>query len=206
MVPPTGTFALDRAHTFVGFSAQHLVVGRVRGRFEVVQGTINIADDPSASAVEATIETASLTTLNRARDGDLRSARYLDVEQYPTMTFSSTATRELPAGAWLVVGDLSLHGVTRPVELTVHFGGAVNDANGIGIAFHAQATITRHDFGLTYELLNEAGDLLVRRDVAIDIDAEARKNCDSHGPPGRAGSDPPLTRQSRGRPGRSNEV
>jgi polyisoprenoid-binding protein YceI len=103
LVPPAGTFTLDPAHTFVGFSAQHLVVGRVRGRFETVQGTINVADDPSASTVEATIDTGSLTTLNPVRDEDLRSARYLDVEQYPTMTYTSTATSELPAGAWLVV-------------------------------------------------------------------------------------------------------
>lgn len=174
LVPAAGTFDLDPAHTFVGFSAQHLVVGRVRGRFQGVQGTVTVAEDPSASTVEASIETASITTLNPMRDDDLRSEHYLDVERYPAMTYRSTATTELTAGAWLVAGDLTLHGVTRPVELTVRFAGAVTDPFGNArIAFHAYGCITRREFGLTYELIKEAGSLLVGKDVAIDIDAEA---------------------------------
>lgn len=174
LVPPVGTFDLDPAHTFVGFSAQHLVVGRVRGRFEVVQGIVTVGEDPSASTIEVSIETASITTLNPTRDDDLRSQHYLDVERYPMMTYRSTATSELTAGAWLVTGELTLHGVTRPVALTVRFGGAVTDSSGnIRVAFHAHGAITRHDFGLTYELVKEAGGLLVGKDIAIDIDAEA---------------------------------
>lgn len=90
------------------------------------------------------------------------------------MTYHGTAVCELTAGAWLVTGDLTLHGVTRPVELTVRVGGVVTDAYGnVRIAFHAHGSITRHDFGLNYELTKEAGGLLVGRDIAIDIDAEA---------------------------------
>lgn len=174
LVPPAGGFEIDPVHTFVGFSAQHLVVGRVRGRFEAVRGTILVAEDLPSSTVVVEIDTASITTQNQVRDDDLRSAHYLDVEQFPTMTFRSTTTRELPAGEWLVVGDLALHGVTRPVELTVRFGGSVTDAYGNArLAFHARGSLTRHDFGLTYELLKEAGGLLAGRDVALDIDAEA---------------------------------
>jgi len=174
LVPPVGTFQLDPVHTFVCFSAQHLVVGRVRGRFESVQGAVTVAEDPSASTVEASIESSSITTLNSTRDDDLRSEHYLDVKRYPTVTYRSTAVTELTAGGWLVTGDLTLHGVTRPVELTVRFAGAVTDAYGnVRVAFHAHGSITRHDFGLTYELLKEAGGLLVGRDIAIDIDAEA---------------------------------
>ena len=95
-----------------------------------MQGTVTVAEDPSASTVEASIETASITTLNPMRDDDLRSEHYLDVERYPAMTYRSTATTELTAGAWLVAGDLTLHGVTRPVELTVRFAGAVTDPFG----------------------------------------------------------------------------
>lgn len=174
LVPPVGKFDIDPVHTFVGFSAQHIVVGRVRGRFEKVSGTIEIAEDLTASTVEVGIEAASITTLNPTRDADLRSEHYLDVERFPTVSFSSTSVREQTAGAWSVTGDLSLHGVTRPVELTVRFGGAVTDAYGNArIAFHAQGSITRHEFGLKYELLKEAGGLLVGRDITIDIDAEA---------------------------------
>lgn len=174
LAPPVGKFDLDPVHTFVGFSAQHLVVGRVHGRFEAVQGTITVAEDPSASTVEVSIDTTSINTLMPVRDDDLRSAHYLDVERYPTMTYRSTATTELTAGKQLVTGDLTLHGVTRPVALTVRFGGAVTDPSGNSrVAFHADGSITRHDFGFTYELLKEAGGLLVGNDIAIEIDAEA---------------------------------
>jgi polyisoprenoid-binding protein YceI len=174
LAPPVGTFELDPVHTFVAFSAQHLVVGRVRGRFEVVQGTIVVADDLRDSSAVVSVETASLTTLNPMRDDDVRSEHYLDVEHYPTMTYRSTSALESTAGVWRITGDLTLHGVTRPVELTVRFGGAVTDASGnIRIAFHADASITRRDFGLTYELLKEAGGMLVGKDIAIEIDAEA---------------------------------
>jgi polyisoprenoid-binding protein YceI len=174
LAPPVGTFELDPVHTFVAFRAQHLVVGRVRGRFEVVQGTIVVADDLRDSSVVVSIDTASLTTLNPIRDDDVRSEHYLDVERYPTMTYRSTSASESTAGVWQITGDLTLHGVTRPAELTVRFGGAVTDASGnIRIAFHADASITRRDFGLTYELLKEAGGMLVGKDIAIEIDAEA---------------------------------
>lgn len=174
LVPPVGTFALDPAHTFVGFIAQHLVVGRVRGRFESVQGSITVAEDPADSTVAVEVVTASVATLNSARDDDLRSDHFLDVARYPTMVYSSTTLRELPAGDWLLTGDLTLRGVTRPVELTVRFGGAATDDYGNArIAFHAAGSITRSDFGLNYELVKEAGGLLVGRDVTLDIDAEA---------------------------------
>jgi polyisoprenoid-binding protein YceI len=174
LAPPVGIFALDPEHTFVAFSAQHLVVGRVRCRFEAVQGTIVVADDLTESSVKVRIETASVTTLNRMRDDDVRSEHYLDAGHYPVMTYRSTAASEMTAGVWQISGDLALHGVTRPVELTVRFGGAVTDASGnIRVAFHADGAITRRDFGLTYELLKEAGGLLVGKDTAIDIDAEA---------------------------------
>jgi polyisoprenoid-binding protein YceI len=174
LVPPVGTFDLDPAHTFVGFTAQHLVVGRVRGRFESVKGSVTVAEDPSASTVEVVVDTASINTLNAIRDDDLRSERYLEVERYPTMTYRSTATTELSSGSWLVSGELTLHGVTRPLDLTVRYGGAVTDPYGNSrVAFRTHTAITRHEFGLTFELVKEAGGLLVGRDVAIEIDAEA---------------------------------
>lgn len=105
LVPPVGTFEIDPVHAFVGFSAQHLVAGRVRGHFEAVRGTVTVTEDPSASTVEASIEAASITTLNSTRDDDLRSEHYLDVKRYPTVTYRITATCELTADAWLVTGD-----------------------------------------------------------------------------------------------------
>jgi polyisoprenoid-binding protein YceI len=173
LVPAVGVYEVDPVHTFVGFSAQHLVVGRVRGRFEEVSGTVTIAEDPSGSRLEVVVQTASINTMVAMRDQDLRSERYLDVAHHPTMTYRSTRVTQTPAAGWLVIGDLTLQGVTRPVELMVRFGGGVTDPFGnVRLGFHASGSITRSDFGLTFELLKEAGGLLVGKDVTLDIDAE----------------------------------
>ena len=96
LVPPAGEFHLDPVHTFVSFTVQHLIVGRVRGRFETVRGTVTVAEDISASTLEVSIDAASLTTLNPIRDADLRSEHFLDVERYPTSTYRSTTVSALP--------------------------------------------------------------------------------------------------------------
>ena len=174
LVPVAGTYEIDPVHTFVSFRAQHLVVGSVRGRFEGVSGSIVVADDPLASALDVTIEASSLTTLHPGRDADLRSSRFLDVASHATLTYRSTAISPLPGGRWLVDGVLAVRGVSRPTALVVDVGGAVLDSTGTPrVAFHAVATLTRLDFGLTTELAKEAGTDLAARDVAIDIDVEA---------------------------------
>ena len=174
LVPAVGSYEVDPTHTFVTFSAQHLVIGRVGGRFGAVSGTITIADDPSASTIEAKVESASVNTLVAMRDDDLRSERYLNVTAHPAMTYRSTSISQVPGGVWHVTGDLTLLGITRPLELAAHFGGATIDPWGnVRIAVHAAGSITRRDFGLTYELLREAGGLPVRNDISIEIDVEA---------------------------------
>jgi polyisoprenoid-binding protein YceI len=176
LAPPGGEYALDPVHTFVAFSAQHLIVGRVRGRFETVSGVITVGDDPMATSVEVTVETASVNTMTAARDNDLRSERFLDVATFPTMTYRSTGVTEMPSGVWLVRGDLTLRGITRPMELTTRFEGSLTDPSGKArVAFRARGSITRGDFGLTTELLKEAGGLLVGNDITLEIDAEAAR-------------------------------
>lgn len=174
LVPLTGNYIFDPVHTFFGFSAQHLVVGRVRGRFDAIEGRLMIAEDLLASKVEVTVESASLNTLMPMRDEDLRSARYLDVVTYPKITFRNSAITELADGRWGVHGDLTIRDVSKPIELLVHFRGATVDAAGrMRIAFNASGSIARKDFGLTSELLTEAGSLLVGRDISLDLDIEA---------------------------------
>jgi len=173
LVPRAGVYTVDPVHTFVGFTAQHLVVGRVRGRFERVAGTLTIADEPTASSLDVTVETASISTLSAARDDDLRSARFLDADAHPTMAYRSTAVVERPRGEWRVLGELTLRGITKPVPLTVRFAGSITDSWGKArAAFHASGTITRSDFGLLAELKKEAGSMLIGDDIAIDIEAE----------------------------------
>lgn len=173
LAPLPGTYDVDPVHTFVGFRAQHLIVGRVRGRFESVAGSVTIGDDPLESTLEVRVDAASIHTLMPLRDDDLRSERYLDVEHHPQLTYRSTNVTEQPAGRWLVTGDLSVRGVTRPVELVVCFGGATADPFGNQrLAFRACGTISRKDFGLTHELEKESGGLTIAGDVDLDIDAE----------------------------------
>jgi polyisoprenoid-binding protein YceI len=174
LAPPAGVYKLDPVHTFVTFSVQHLIIGRVRGRFDAVEGTITVGEDPLVTAVEVSVETRSVNTMTAARDDDLRSERFLDVAKYPTMTYRSAGVTAVPGGAWLVKGDLTLRGVTRPVELLARFEGSLTDPYGNArVAFHARGSITRTDFGLTTELLKEAGGLLVGKDIILEIDAEA---------------------------------
>ena len=173
VVPLPGTYQIDPVHTFVGFRAQHLVVGRVGGRFDGVSGSATIAEDVLASTLAVSIESASIHTMLPMRDEDLRSSRYLDVDNHPAMTFRSTGISEMPAGRWSVAGQLTVRGITRPIELVVRFGGAVADPFGNErLAFEARGSISRRDFELTHELEKESGGLTIVRDVDISVDAE----------------------------------
>jgi polyisoprenoid-binding protein YceI len=174
LVPPPGTFEIDPVHTFVTFRAQHLVIGRVQGRFETVSGGVTVDESVLDSHVEVVIDAASITTQFPMRDDDLRSSNFLDVANYPDLTFRSTGITELPSGKWSIAGDLSIKGVTVATELLVEFNGAVPDPFGnLRVGFHATATISRRDFGLVHQLEDHSGSLHVARDVTIEIDAEA---------------------------------
>jgi len=174
LVPPTGIFEIDPVHTFVTFRAQHLIVGRVQGRFETVSGTVTVDENVLDSHVEVVIDAASVATQFPMRDDDLRSSNFLDVASYPNLTFESTGITELPSGQWSITGDLTIKGVTVATALTVEFGGAVADPFGnLRLGFHATTTISRRDFGILHQLEDHSGSLHVARDVTIEIDAEA---------------------------------
>jgi polyisoprenoid-binding protein YceI len=174
LIPPTGVFEIDPVHTFTSFRAQHLIVGRVQGRFENVSGAITVVDNVLDSHVEVAIDAASITTHMPMRDDDLRSSNFLDVANYPNLTFRSTGITELPSGKWSITGDLTIKGMTVATELIVEFNGAVPDPFGnLRVGFHATTTISRRDFDLVHDLENHTGSLHVARDVTIEIDAEA---------------------------------
>lgn len=174
LVPPPGTFELDPVHTFVTFRAQHLIVGRVQGRFEAVSGAVTVEENVLDSHVEVVIDAASIATHMAIRDDDLRSSNFLDVASYPSLTFRSTGITELPSGQWSITGDLVIKGVAVATEMIVEFNGAVSDPFGnLRVGFHAATTISRRDFGLLHDLENHSGSLFVARDVSIEIDAEA---------------------------------
>lgn len=167
----TGTWNLDAAHSDVDFVVRHAGISKVRGSFEAVEGALVVADDFAASTVEVTVDVASITTKNKGRDEHLRGADFFDVAQFPTMTFRSTEVRGT-AEDFVVAGELTLHGVTRPVELKAELGGQDVDAFGMTrVGFEATGEISRKDFGLTWNAATEAGGLMVSDKVKLEIGA-----------------------------------
>jgi polyisoprenoid-binding protein YceI len=173
-VPVAGTYTLDASHSDVGFSVRHLMVSKTKGRFSDVSGTVVIAEDPLASSVDVTIAVASIDTRDATRDGHLLSPDFFDAEQHPTITYRSTKVTPAGGDRWTVEGDLSVHGVTRPVALEVTFEGAAKDPwGGERIGFTAKTEVDREAFGLTWNQALETGGVLVGKAAKIEIEAEA---------------------------------
>jgi polyisoprenoid-binding protein YceI len=171
--PVAGTWDVDPTHSHVGFWVRHLGLAKVRGRFADVVATIDVAEDPAASSVTATIGAASIDTHVDARDAHLRSADFLDVEHHPQLRFRSTAIRGTGA-RWEVDGDLTIRGTTRPVTLAVEYLGAATTDDGQDRAsFSATTSFEREDFGLTWNQALETGGVVVGRTVNVELEIEA---------------------------------
>ena len=173
-IPESGTFAIDTSHSAAAFAVRHLMVSKTKGRFTDFAGEINIDNDPLKSSVAVTIQAASITTGDEQRDGHLRSADFLDVENHPTLEFKSTSVRHAKGDKFVVDGDLTVRGVTKPVTLDLEYAGAIVDPwGGQRAAFSATTKINREDFGLTWNQALETGGVLVGKDVSIDLEVEA---------------------------------
>ena len=174
-LPAAGTYTLDPAHSTVGFRIRHMGIAMVEGEFDAFEGTV--AFDPAnlaATTVRATVQTASVDTDVDARDGHLRTADFFDVETYPTMTFASTAVQPTGPTTFRLTGDLTLHGVTRPVAFDVTAAGPVTDPrSGQRAGFHAEGEIDRRDFGMTWGQDMPDGVPGVGHLVTLVLDAEA---------------------------------
>lgn len=169
---PSGTWKIDLSHSAVEFSVRHLV-GKVRGQFKSFAGEITVGEDPLASSVEASIDLASVDTGDEKRDAHLRSPEFFDVENNPTMSFRSTDIRTEGDG-YTVVGDLSLRGVTRSVELDLEFNGISPDPwGGIRAGYTATTELSRKDFGLEWNMALEAGGFMVGDKVKVTLEIEA---------------------------------
>jgi polyisoprenoid-binding protein YceI len=178
-----GTWKIDPAHSHVGFSVRHLMVSKVRGAFTRFDGSITIDEALTGSRVEATIEVASVDTRDAARDAHLRTSDFFAVDEFPVMTFRSTGLRR-SGGDWLVAGDLTLRGVTRPVELTVEFEGVQRDPwGGTRAGFIASTTIHRKDFGVDWNAPVDGGGVVVGDKVTIDLEIEAVLEADPQAGP-----------------------
>jgi polyisoprenoid-binding protein YceI len=170
---PTGTWEIDPVHSLVEFTARHLMVSKVRGRFTRFGGTIIVPDDPLASSVTATIEMASVDTANEQRDEHLRSPDFFDVERFPTMDFVSRSVR--PDGDdYVLTGDLTLHGVTRPIDLHLEFNGTSSDPwGGTRVGFSATTELNRRAFGIDINLPLDGGGVVVGDKVRVELEIEA---------------------------------
>jgi polyisoprenoid-binding protein YceI len=168
-----GTWAIDPSHSSVDFTARHLMVSKVRGRFERFEGIITIDEQLLASHVEATVDLASVDSRDPKRDEHLRSADFFDIESFPTLQFVSTGVRP-DRDDYVLTGDLTVHGVTRPVELKLEFNGVSGDPwGGQRAGFTASTELSRKDFGLEWNVALETGGVLVGDKVKIDIEIEA---------------------------------
>lgn len=168
------TWTIDPTHSNVEFSVRHLMIATVKGRFADVRGTV-VQDEanPAASSADITVQVASIDTREPQRDAHLRSADFFDAEQHPTLTFRSTALRNRTPAGFTLVGDLTIHGVTREVALDVTSEGRGRDPwGGERAGFSATTKIKRSDFGLTWNQLLETGGLAVSDEVKISLDVE----------------------------------
>jgi polyisoprenoid-binding protein YceI len=169
------TWRIDPAHTEVGFSAKHLMITTVRGRFGEVSGTIELDEsDLANSGVEVKVGAASVDTGTPDRDTHLRSADFLDVEAHPWLTFRSRRVEPDREGKFRVVGDLTIRGVTREVTLGVSDEGRVIDPwGGTRASFSATTAIDRRDWNLTWNAVLETGGVLVGNEVKIALEVQA---------------------------------
>jgi polyisoprenoid-binding protein YceI len=171
----TTTWKIDPAHSSADFKVKHMMISHVKGSFAGISGTLTEhATDASLSSVEASIDISTLSTGDAQRDGHLKSGDFFDAAQYPTMTFKSTTVTKKGEGEYSVAGDLTIHGVTKPVTFAVEGPSAPGKDpwGNTRIGLSATTKINRKDFGLTWNSALETGGVLVGEDVAITLDVQ----------------------------------
>jgi polyisoprenoid-binding protein YceI len=172
-LPPPGPWTIDPAHSEVGAVAQHLGLSSVHGRFKGFAGRVDIAEQPLASSVEAVIDAASIDTGNSTRDDHLRSGDFLDARAHPTLTYRSTSLEPAAGDRWTVHGELTMRGVTRPVDLDLAYLGTGPDPwGGVRAAFRATAELRRDDFAMHYNQVVRAGIAAVGTTLKISLDIQ----------------------------------
>ncbi len=168
------TYTIDSKHTNVEFVVRHLMISKVRGRFAGVSGTIEVpAGSDVPSKIDVTVDVASIDTREEQRDGHLRSPDFFEVEKYPNITFASSRIEGEPS-SFRIHGTLTIHGTSREVVLEAEFGGRGDDPWGNHrVGYEAHATISRKDFGMTWNQALELGGVAVGDEVKIEIAVEA---------------------------------
>ena len=171
------TWAIDPTHSEVQFKVKHLMVSTVTGLFSRYEGTVEMAGDDFADAsINFSAEIDSISTGNEQRDGHLKSGEFFDADQFPKLTFSSTGMKKTGDDTYDLTGDLTMHGVTKPVTLNVEYGGQMQDFYGQTKAgFELSGVLKRKEFGLTWDGVTEAGGVVVSDDVRLVMNIQITK-------------------------------
>jgi polyisoprenoid-binding protein YceI len=171
---PTGAWNVDPAHSSVEFQVKHLGIATVKGHFHEFAGGLEIAADGVPTRAYGTVKAASVDTREEQRDAHLRSPDFFDVENHPELTFESTAIEAVEESTYTVTGDLTIHGVTRPVSFEAELQGLEQDPWGNErVALEVRGQISRGDFGMTFNQALGSGNMLVADKVKIAIDISA---------------------------------
>lgn len=180
-----GIWTLDMSHSDIGFTVRHAGISKVRGRFSDASATAHVRDSLKDSSLHATVKTASFDSGEPNRDAHVRGADFFDVENFPEMTFRATGV-EGDGEDYTLTGDLTIRGITKPIELEVEFTGVAVDPFGATRAgFSAETEISRKEFGLTWNAALETGGFLVSDKVKINLEAALVKQDQGHQEPGQ---------------------
>ncbi len=168
-----GTWQIDAVHSDVSFSVRHMMVSKVKGRFGSFSGTLVTAENPLESSVTATIDATSIDTNQEQRDAHIKSADFFEVEKYPTIDFASTGV-EADGGDYILHGNLTIKGNTKPVDLKLELGGFGPDAyGGTRAGFTATTEISRKEFGVDIQVPMDGGGVVVGDKITITLEIEA---------------------------------
>lgn len=170
-------WTIDPTHSEIGFKVKHMMFTNVSGKFERFEASAEVEGDAfSKASYHFKAEASSITTGNADRDAHLKSADFFDVENHPTLEFASTGVKEISGSEFELTGDLTLHGVTKPVVLHVEYGGLMTDPWGnVKAGFTISGTINRKEWGLNWNAALEAGGVLVSEDVRLTLDVQLVK-------------------------------
>jgi polyisoprenoid-binding protein YceI len=174
----TGDYTVDPSHTTLGFVARHAMVTNVKGQFREFTGSLHLdGSDPSKSTASLDIVMQSIDTGSADRDGHLRSADFFKADEFPDMTFRSTAIEAAGGDDYRVTGDLTILGVTKPVTIDLEFQGAAKDPFGNErVGFEGRGEILRSEWGITWNAALETGGVLVSDKIKLRFDISAIKN------------------------------
>ncbi|WP_208094703.1 YceI family protein [Brevibacterium limosum] len=186
----TGHWDIDPSHSRLGFSTRHAMVSRVRGAFNDVSGSADIADDLADSTAEVIIQTASVDTRSEGRDEHLRSADFFDVETYPEIRFGSSAIDEVGEGSYIVTGELSIRDMTKTVSVPLELIGVETDPFGnLRAGLEGSRRIDRKDWGVTWNTTLDSGGVLVSDKITLEFELSLIKNLAEAAPADSAETD-----------------